>query len=391
MTKRICVVTGSRAEYGVMYWLLHDMRADPGIDLQLLVTGMHLSPEFGMTIRDIEKDGFPVARRVEMLLSSDSAGGIAKSIALGIIGMSDAFEQLKPDYVLVLGDRFEILAAAQASLIHGIPLIHVAGGDTTEGAFDESIRHAITKMAHVHFVTNSDAGRRLRQMGEDERQIHLVGSLGLDHIRRTTLLDRPALQASLGAELGPRNLLITFHPVTLEPKAGEDQFLQLLAALELVDPDVKLWFTRPNADTGGRALSLALDQWAGARKGRAHIYTSLGQLRYLSLMAQVNAVVGNSSSGLYEAPSFKVPTVDIGDRQRGRLAAASVLHCAAEHTAILSAINAALALDCSGVVNPYGDGETAGRIMQVLHTLPPPAALLQKHFHMVGDDLAQSR
>lgn len=387
MSKRICVVTGSRAEYGVMYWLLHDLRADPEIDLQLIVTGMHLAPEFGLTVREIEKDGFPISRRVEMLLSSDSSGGIAKSIGLGVIGMSDAFEQLKPDFVLVLGDRFEILAAAQASLIHNIPLIHLAGGDTTEGAFDESIRHAITKMAHVHFVTNEESARRVRQMGEDPRYIHMVGSLGLDHLRRTALLDGVALEAALDAHVGTRNLLVTFHPVTLESGRTEEQFEELLAALDALDHDVTLWFTRPNADTGGRSMSIALDQWAATRSDRVHVFASLGQLRYLSLMAQVDAVVGNSSSGLYEAPSFKVPTVDIGDRQRGRLAATSVVHCEPTHASITQAINKALAMDCIDVVNPYGDGETAGRIVKVLHSLPTAAVLLKKHFHMVESSL----
>jgi UDP-hydrolysing UDP-N-acetyl-D-glucosamine 2-epimerase len=384
MTKqRICVVTGSRAEYGLLYWVLHDLHEDPAIELQLVVTGMHLAPEFGLTVREIENDGFPIARRVEMLLSSDTPGGIAKSIGLGLIGMSDALEQLKPDVVLVLGDRFEILAAAQACLVHNIPLAHVAGGDTTEGAFDESIRHAITKMAQLHFVTNEQAAQRVRQLGEDPRHVLVVGSPGLDHLRRCPLLDRAALEDALGARLGTRNLLVTFHPVTLEGGASEAQFAELLAALDMQDDDTALWFTRPNADTGGRAITAALDAWAGPRAGRAHVYTSLGQLRYLSLMAQADAVVGNSSSGLYEAPSFGVATVDIGDRQRGRLAAASVLRCAPERNAIAEAIKRAAALDCAGVINPYGDGRSAARIVQALRNAPPAAELLKKPFHLI--------
>lgn len=388
MTRRLCVVTGSRAEYGVMFWLLNDLRADPAIELQLVVTGMHLAPEFGLTVRDIEADGFPIARRVEMLMSSDTPGGTAKSIALGVLGMSDAFEQLKPDFVLVLGDRFEIFAAAQACLVHNIPVVHLAGGDTTEGAFDESIRHAITKLAHVHCVTNDDSGRRVIQMGEDPRNVHVVGSPGLDHLRRTPLLDRAALEASLGARLGRRNLLVTFHPVTLESDKGSEQFEELLAALDSLDDDFTFWLSRPNADTGGRALSDTLDRWAATRSDRAHVFASLGQLRYLSLMAQVDAVVGNSSSGLYEAPSFKVPTVDIGDRQRGRLSAPSVVHCAAEKRAIEEGIEQALGLDCRDVRNPYGDGDSAGRILRVLHALPERTSLLKKHFHWIGDEPA---
>jgi UDP-N-acetylglucosamine 2-epimerase (non-hydrolysing)/GDP/UDP-N,N'-diacetylbacillosamine 2-epimerase (hydrolysing) len=346
---------------------------------------MHRAPEFGLTVREIEKDGFAISRRVEMLLSSDTPGGVAKSIGLGVIGMSEAFEQLRPDVVLVLGDRFEILAAAQACLIHNIPLAHIAGGDTTEGAFDESIRHAITKMAHLHFVTNALSGQRVRQLGEDPSHIHVVGSPGLDHLRRQPLLDRASLEESLGASLGTRNLLITFHPVTLEAGESERQFNELLAALETQGDDTALWFTRPNADTGGRALAALLDSWASQRPDRARLYASLGQLRYLSLMAQVDAVVGNSSSGLYETPSFGIPTIDIGNRQRGRLAAASVIHCDADRRAIAEALAQARVLDCHGVVNPYGDGASAGRIVKVLRKLPPAAELLKKHFHLIED------
>jgi UDP-hydrolysing UDP-N-acetyl-D-glucosamine 2-epimerase len=383
--RRICVVTGSRAEYGLLYWVLHDLRAAADVELQLVVTGMHLAPEFGLTVREIEADGFAIARRVEMLLSSDTAGGVARSIGLGVIGISDALEQLRPDVVLVLGDRFEILAAAQACLVHNVPLAHVAGGDTTEGAFDEAMRHAITKMAHLHFVTNEISARRVCQLGEDPARVYLVGNPGLDHLERRSLLDRAALAASLGAPLAPRNLLITFHPVTLEPGEGEHQFGELLAALDEHDSETALWFTLPNADTGGRALAAQLAAWAETRTGRVHVHTSLGQLRYLSLMAQVDAVVGNSSSGLYEAPSFRVPTVDIGERQRGRLAAASVLHCKPRREDILRALTQALALDCSAVVNPYGDGHASGRIVDALRDMPPAAQLLKKRFHFVQE------
>lgn len=382
--QRICVVTGSRAEYGLLYWLLHDLRADDQVELQLLVTGTHLSPEFGLTVAQIEADGFGVSRRVEMLLSSDTASGMAKSVGLGVIGMSDALAALQPDVVVVLGDRFEILAAAQACLLHRIPLAHIAGGDLTEGAIDDAIRHAITKMAQLHFVTNSAAAARVRQMGEDPARVHMVGSPGLDGLRRRPLLGRTELAQSLGAALGPRNLLITFHPVTLAPEDGLAEFDELLAVLDGVDTGTMLWFTRPNADTGGRAINARLDAWAAARRGPVQVHTSLGALRYLSLMAQVDAVVGNSSSGLYEAPSLAVPTVDIGDRQRGRLAAPSVVHSAPRRDAIAAALEHALALDCRGVVNPYGDGHSSQRIVAVLKSLPPRDALLRKPFHPVG-------
>jgi len=381
--RKVAVVTGSRAEYGLLYWVLHDLRTAAGMELQLIVTGMHLSPEFGMTVGVIEQDGFTIARRVEMLLSSDTPGGVAKSMGLGVMGMSDALEQLQPDVVLVLGDRFEILAAVQACLVHNVPVAHIAGGDTTEGAFDESIRHAITKMSHVHFVTNELSARRVRQLGEDPQHVHVVGNPGLDHLKRMTLLNRGALAEALGEPLGQRNLLVTFHPVTLEPDDSERQFGELLAALEATADDTTLWFTRPNADTGGRGISALLDAWAVKHASRVHVHLSLGQLRYLSLMAQVDAVVGNSSSGLYEAPSFRIPTVNIGDRQRGRIAPSSVLDCAPERAAIQSTLARALALDCSAVVNPYGDGKSAGRIVAALAALPPRTVLLKKRFHLI--------
>lgn len=378
---RVCVVTGSRAEYGLLYWVLRDLQAAPDIELQLIVTGMHLAPEFGLTVRDIEADGFEIHRRVEMLLSSDTPGGIAKSIGLGVIGMSDALAQLAPDVVLLPGDRFEILAAAQACLVHRIAVAHLAGGDTSEGAFDESIRHAITKMAHVHLVTTPEAAQRVRQLGEDSRHIHVVGSPSLDHLRRAPLLDRAALETALAAPLGERNLLVTFHPVTLEPDEGVQQCVEMLAALDRLEPEIALWFTQSNADNSGRAMMALIEQWVAARQQRARLYSSLGQLRYLSLMSQADAVVGNSSSGLYEAPSFGIATVNIGNRQRGRLAAASVIHCAPERAAIQASIARALTLDCSGTVNPYGDGKSAARIVEILKTIRPSAELLKKSFH----------
>jgi UDP-N-acetylglucosamine 2-epimerase (non-hydrolysing)/GDP/UDP-N,N'-diacetylbacillosamine 2-epimerase (hydrolysing) len=386
MKRRVCVVTGSRADYGLLYWILHDLRTETSIDLQLVVTGMHLSPEFGLTVREIELDGFEIARRVEMLLSSDTPCGVAKSIGLGVMGMSDALEQLQPDVVLVLGDRFEILAAAQACLVHCVPLAHIAGGDTTEGAFDESIRHAVTKMAHVHFVTNPESARRVRQLGEDPNRVHVVGSPGLDHLRRRALLGRDELERALDARLGTRNLLLTFHPVTLEPDHGRSQLEALLTVLDDLPKDVVFWITGANADTGGREIAAILEAWVARNADRAYFHASLGQLRYLSLMSLVDAVVGNSSSGLYEAPSLGVASVDVGNRQRGRLAATSVIQCAPDPTKIRKALDSAMTLDCTGVVNPYGDGRTAGRVVGVLRDLPPAVELLKKRFYLNGDE-----
>jgi UDP-N-acetylglucosamine 2-epimerase (non-hydrolysing)/GDP/UDP-N,N'-diacetylbacillosamine 2-epimerase (hydrolysing) len=381
MAKSVCVVTGSRAEYGLLHWLLRDLREDPAFNLQLVVTGMHLAPEFGNTVCEIEKDGFAVTRRVEMLLSSDTPAAVAKSVGLGVMGMSDALDQIKPDVVVLLGDRFEIFAAAQACLIHNVPIAHIAGGDTTEGAIDEAMRHAITKMAHVHFVTNEQSAGRVRQLGEDPRRVHMVGSPGLDHLRRQGLLDRTSVESRLDQKLAERNLLITFHPVTLEPDYGNRQFGELLAALDGLDPSIYLWFTQPNADTGGRMMASTLNEWVAARADRARVYASLGQELYMGLMANVNAVVGNSSSGLYEAPSLGIATVDIGDRQRGRLAAKSVLRSAPDRGPIREAILQAMRLDCRGVVNPYGDGHATTKIVEVLRSLPLASDLLRKSFH----------
>lgn len=388
MFRNICVVTGSRAEYGLLYWLMKGIQEDPDLELQVIATGMHLSPEFGLTYKVIEQDGFVIDATVEMLLSSDTPVGIAKSVGLGVIGFADALSRLRPDVLVLLGDRFEILAAAQAALVARIPIAHIAGGDTTEGAFDEAIRHSITKMSHLHFVTNQDALVRVRQLGEDPEHIHLVGNPGLDHIKRLTLLDRATLEKELEFQFRKKNLLVTFHPVTLDDQPAGDQFKVLLQALGSLGPEVGIVFTKPNSDTDGRVLIGMIDAFL-AKHPNAKAYTSLGQLRYLSVMAQVDAVVGNSSSGLYEAPSFKVPTVNIGSRQKGRLQAASVLNCPIEAQAISQTINKAFDLDCSGVMNPYGDGESSARIIAMLKNICAPRQLLQKHFFDMGESHAE--
>lgn len=381
--RRICVVTGGRAEYGLLRWVMHDIRAAPDLTLQLIVTGSHLEPRFGLTVEAIETDGFAIDARVPLGMDGDGPGDAAHAMARCLIGVSDALERLRPDVLLVLGDRFEILAAAEAAMLHAIPVAHIAGGDVTEGAFDESIRHALTKLSHIHLVTNEQSAARVERMGEDPARIHVVGSPGLDWLTRSPLLDRPALEAALGAPLGARNLLVTFHPVTLAGDRGLGEFEALLAGLDALPRDIVKWVTRPNADPGHRAVETALDAWAADRPD-VHVFASLGQTRYLSLMAQSDAVVGNSSSGLYEAPSLRTPTVNVGDRQKGRLAAASVLHAPAEADAVAAAIRRALTLDCSAVSNPYGDGGSAPRIVDVLRRAPDRETLLAKRFHEVG-------
>lgn len=377
--RRICVVTGTRAEYGLLYWLMKEILADPDLELQIIVTGMHLSPEFGLTYNLIEEDGFIIDAKVEMLLSSDTPVGIAKSIGLGVIGFAEAVDRLKPDLLVLLGDRFEILAAAQAALVARIPIAHIAGGDVTEGAFDEAIRHSITKMSHLHFVTNEMSARRVRQLGESMDSVFTVGSPGLDHIWRLPLLDREELENSLGFRFMAKNLLITFHPVTLDQCGPAPHFRELLTALETVGPEVGLLFTMPNADPCSREIMRMIDDFAASHHN-AKAFASLGQLRYLSAIAHVDAVVGNSSSGLYEAPSFKKPAVNIGDRQKGRLQAGSVINCAPEAAAIKAAIDRAFTMDCSEVVNPYGDGESSHRIVSILKKTSDFSSLLKKRF-----------
>ena len=380
--RKICVVTGSRAEYGLLYWVLKGIQEDASLELQIIVTGVHLSPEFGSTWQVIEQDGFTIDAKVEMLLSSDTPVGIAKSIGLGVIGFADALDRLRPDILLLLGDRFEIMAAAQAAMVARIPIAHIAGGDTTEGAFDEAICHSITKMSHIHFVTNEDSARRVRQLGEDPDRIHLVGNPGLDQIRRLTLLSREELERDLGFEFRERNLMVTFHPVTLEQQTASAQFQDLLQALDTLGPDMGIIFTKPNADTDGRLLIRMVDDFA-ATHSNAKAFSSLGQLRYLSALSHVDVVVGNSSSGLYEAPSFGKPTVNIGDRQKGRLQAASVVNCEPMADEILRTVTAAFSMDCGAVVNPYGDGNSSPRIVAVLKAVPDPRGLLKKHFYEV--------
>jgi UDP-N-acetylglucosamine 2-epimerase (non-hydrolysing)/GDP/UDP-N,N'-diacetylbacillosamine 2-epimerase (hydrolysing) len=381
--RKICVVTGSRAEYGLLFLLMVGIRNDPELELQVVVTGMHLSPEFGLTYKDIEVDGFPIDARIETLLSSDTPTGIGKSIGLGVIGFADAFARLQPDILVLFGDRFEILAAAQAALVAKVPIAHIGGGDTTEGAFDEAIRHSITKMSHFHFATNEPARRRLLQLGEDPAHVHNVGSPGIDQIVRLKLLTREELENELAFRFRGKNLLVTFHPVTLDRQPAAAQFQELLNALDTFGDEMGLIFTKPNADTDGRMIIEMIDSYVLSRS-KARLFTSLGQLRYLSTIAQVDAVVGNSSSGLYEVPSFGKPTVNIGDRQMGRLQASSVINCKPVADAIAGAIAEALQKDCSGTVNPYGDGNSSARILERLKQVADPKGMLKKHFFEVS-------
>jgi len=344
------------------------MQADPRFNLLVVVSAMHLSPTFGMTRDEILRDGFEIDAEVEMLLASDSGAGVVKSCGLGLIGFAETYRRLAPEIILLLGDRFETMAAAQAALMMRLPIVHLAGGDVTEAAFDDAIRHAITKMSHVHLVFTEQARRRVLQLGESPDCVHTVGNPGLDQLRTMELPDRNTLADDLGINFRERTILVTFHPVTLDAEPSTVQFQALLDALDGLSEQYGVVVTKPNADPEGQALIAMVDRFAAARD-HVSVFTSLGTRRYLGLMALADVVVGNSSSGLLEAPSLGTPTVNIGGRQDGRARAASVVDCPARSDRIAVAIEEAVALDCREVENPYGDGQSTGRIVEIVADL----------------------
>lgn len=373
-SRKICIVTGTRAEYGLLYWLMKEITEDPELQLQIIATGMHLSPEFGLTYRQIEADGFAIDAKVEMLLSSDTAVGIAKSMGLGVIGFAQALNDLQPDILVVLGDRFEILAAAQAALVSQIPIAHIHGGETSEGAFDEGIRHAISKMAQWHFVAAEPYRKRVVQMGESPDRVFNYGAPGLDQLSMLHWLTPQELESSLEIELRTPVFLVTYHPVTLAGGDPVEAMTELLNALQAF-PDATVIFTYPNADTGGRVLIECIDRFVAQRRKTSRAFVSLGQQRYLSLMREADVIVGNSSSGLTEAPALKKATVNIGDRQKGRLKAASVIdaaeNCQDITRAIQLALSEAFCADLPETVSLYGQGSVSQKIKSTLKTVIP--------------------
>ena len=388
MKRKICIVTGSRAEYGLMYWLMKEIQEDPELELQIIATGMHLSPEFGLTYKVIEEDGFVINEKIEMLLSSDTPVAIAKSMGLATICFADALERLKSDIMVVLGDRYETFAACAAAMPARIPIAHLHGGEATEGLIDEAIRHAITKMSHFHFVATEHYEKRVVQMGEQPEKVFCYGAPGLDNIRRLKLLERRELEKSIGFELGTKNILITFHPVTLDKDSAGSQFRELLAALERFKEDTKFIFTKPNADTEGRIIIKMINDFVEETSDKAIAFDSLGQLKYLSALKHVDMVVGNSSSGLIEVPSFKIPTIDIGDRQKGRIRAQNVIHCNAGEKNIVEAIDKGFSKEfrdsIKGVVNPYGEGGSSLCIKCKLKQVELGKDLIKKEFYDIG-------
>jgi len=364
--KKVCVITGTRAEYGLLYWLMKEIVADNELELQLIVTGMHLSPEFGLTYKEIEKE-FKIDKKIEMLLSSDTSIGISKSMGLAQISFSEAYEELKPDIVVVLGDRYEIFSATSAAMIANIPLAHLHGGETTEGAFDESIRHCITKMSHLHFTATDEYKNRVIQLGEHPNRVFNVGGMGIENIKRLKLLTRDEFEESIDFKLNKKNILVTFHPVTLENSTAKEEFQELLDAIDELK-DTNIIFTKANSDTDGRIINQMIDEYVSKESNKSICFTSLGQLRYLSALQYVNAMVGNSSSGLLEAPSFKIGTINIGDRQKGRKKANSIIDCEPNKKSIKKAFKKLYFLEFQNslvnVKNPYGDGCSSQKIIK---------------------------
>ncbi|HSP16252.1 MAG TPA: UDP-N-acetylglucosamine 2-epimerase [Thermoanaerobaculia bacterium] len=383
-SRRICIVTGSRAEYGRLRRLVALLNDDDRTEVRLVVTGSHLAPEFGLTVREIEDEMVRIDERVEIVLDSNSGLGMAKSLGLATMGLAEAFERQQPEIVLVFGDRYEMLGAASAALALRLPIAHIAGGQLTEGAMDDAIRHAITKLSHLHFASIESDRRRILQLGEAPERVFTVGSTGVDAIVHQQRLSRREVEERLGITLGERNLLVTFHPETLSPLPPERQIQELLTALARLDDDIKLIFTMANVDAGGRALNAAVAAFVGSRPGKTAFVASLGQEAYLSALALVQGVVGNSSSGIIEAPSFGIGTVNIGDRQKGRLRAASIVDCPLEAAAIGTAIDHLLSpvfrASLKGLRNPFGDGNSSERIRDVLATYPLDG-LIQKSFN----------
>ena len=384
--KKICVVTGTRAEYGLLYWLLKEIEADKELELQVIVTGMHLSPEFGLTYKEIEKE-FKINKKIEMLLSSDTSVGISKSMGLAQISFAESYDELKPDIVIVLGDRYEIFSATSAAMIARIPIAHIHGGEKTEGAFDESIRHSITKMSHLHFTATEDYKNRVIQLGEDPSRVFNVGGMGIENIKRLKLLSKDEFEKSIEFKLNSKNILVTFHPVTLENSTAKEQFQQLLDAIDELE-DTNIIFTKANSDTDGRVINQMIDEYVTKNSNKSIGFTSLGQLRYLSALQYVDAVVGNSSSGLAETPSFKIGTINIGDRQKGRIKASSVIDCEPNKDSILKSFEKLYSKEFQNslinVKNPYGDGCASKRIVEILKNVDLKNILKKSFYDLRG-------
>ena len=382
--KKVCVVTATRAEYGLLKSVIEQIDKSSNLELQIAVTGAHLSPEFGMTYREIEKDGYLITAKIEMLLSSDTSVGVTKSMAVALMGFADYFEQNKPDIVVILGDRYESLVVATAAMIAKIPISHIHGGEITEGAYDDAIRHSITKMSQLHFASTEEYRKRIIQLGEQPSRVFNVGALGVENIKKVPLWSRKKLEDDLQFSFGENMVMVTYHPVTLENMSSEIQFGNLLNVFDK-HKDIKVIFTKANADTDGRIINRMIDEYVEKNKNRCIAFTSLGQVRYLSVLQFCKVVVGNSSSGIIEVPSFHIPTVNIGNRQRGRIAAKTVIHCGYELTDIEEAFNIALSKEFGKMLkqckNPYEGKDTSKKIVSEIEKALSDKINIKKKFY----------
>lgn len=367
--KRVCIVTGTRAEYGLLKPIISRVHKAENLELNLVVTGMHLSPEFGLTYKEIEEDGYPIIYKVEMLLSSDTTVGISKSMGVALLGFADYFAIYKPDLTIVLGDRYETFAAAIAAMIARVPIAHIHGGELTEGAVDEAIRHSITKMSHLHFTTTEEYRRRVIQLGEQPETVYNVGSLGVENIKKLNLLNRKEVEALIGFRITGITIMITYHPVTLEDDTAEKQFRNILDVMD-AHKDMRLIFTKANSDSDGRIINQMIDNYVKDNAEHCAAFTSMGQYRYLSALQYCDVVLGNSSSGIIEAPSFHIPTVNIGERQRGRVRSKSVIDCGNKAEQIEEALKTALLPEfrekIMDIKNPYEGERTADQIIEIV-------------------------
>ena len=369
MTKRkICVVTGTRAEYGLLYWLMKGIEKDSMLKLQLIVTGSHLEEEFGFTYKEIEKE-FKIDYKINLNLIDDSTLGIAKSMSLSQVGFSKAYQQLKPDIIVLLGDRYEIFTATSSALISKIPVAHIHGGELTSGAYDDAFRHSITKMSHLHFVATEEYKNRVIQLGEDPNRVFNVGGMGIENIKRLKLLNKKEFEESIDFKLNKKNIIVTFHPETLSNKSSKEQFQNILNIIDELE-DTNIIFTKANSDTDGKVINSMIDKYVLLNKHKAIAFTSMGQLRYLSALQFMDVMVGNSSSGLLEAPSFKIGTINISDRQKGRTCASSIINTPNNKEDIKKAFDRLFSVEfkreLKNTINPYDSGNSSKKIIDIL-------------------------
>ncbi len=385
--KKICIVTATRAEYGLLKPVIEKIYKSEMAELKLVVTGMHLSPEFGLTYREIEEDGYPIDQKIEMLLSSDTPTGITKSMGIALMGFADYFSVNRPDIVVILGDRYEMLMVASAAMIARIPIAHLHGGEKTEGAVDEAIRHSITKMSQLHFTATEEYRRRVIQLGEQPDRVYNVGALGVENARKVDLLSKEELERQIGFHFSEPTIMVTYHPVTLEMLTAREQFADILSVIDS-HKEISVIFTKANADTDGRIINQMIDEYVRENSDRCAVYTSLGQRRYLSTLQYVDAVLGNSSSGLVEVPSFHIPTINIGDRQRGRVCAKSVIHCRNTVREIEEALHMALSAEfrksLTIMQNPYEKEGTSDKIVAIITNVLDNGIEMKKTFYDIN-------